>query len=158
MRIIPLLMFLFTFIGGIVLKNKVFLVFFIGLVINGVIWAILNPILQIHFPQISQRPQSYHCYYIETGEKTSTGGLPSGHSQSMGFVCTFLILLAYKHIHSNPMFFLITFISMSLIYLMMYSRTEIYRCHTWLQAQIGTLIGMISALIIYVWIELYKFL
>lgn len=158
MRIIPLIMFFVTSVLGTIFRNRTMLVIFIGLVINGIIWAILNPFLQIHFPNVSQRPQSYHCYYIENGEKTTTGGLPSGHSQSMAFLCTFVIMLSAMHIKSHTLFFLISLVCLALIYLMMYSRTEIYRCHTWFQAQFGTFIGMATAIILYVCIELYRFL
>jgi membrane-associated phospholipid phosphatase len=122
----------------------------IGIIISIITSELLKKYTNKKWHILAKRPQSLHCNCIENNKKSETGGLPSGHSQIMGFFSMWMLLILW-HYNKKIDIYLITvmIILIYFTYLMMYSRVIYYKCHTWLQSIIGTFIGIIIAL--YLW-------
>lgn len=154
-RVAPLLMFFISIAAAFAFKSLAWTFMFVGLLINGAIWGLVNPYFKKNYPEISTRPSKSQCYYFHQKTLTTAGGMPSGHSQSAAFFSTWLILMA---IHAQvPSYVLIPTIMIALWLTlgMMISRVHQYRCHTTLQASTGSMIGIVTALIM--WLILYRF-
>ena len=145
-RVAPVLMFFVSAALAIALKSYAWTFMFVGLVINGAIWGIINPIMKQKYPALSQRPKKTQCYYFHQKTLTNAGGFPSGHSQSTAFFSTWLVLMALHNHVPIPVLIITIAIALWLTLGMMISRVHDYQCHTTLQASTGSIIGIVTAL------------
>lgn len=154
-RFIPILIMVFVFMSFVLFKSKYWLYAGIGLIFNGILWLILTNITHYYLPQFAKRPNIVHCGYIENGKSIDFSGMPSGHAQTIGFISIWVILYMmfgkdYININTHPILaIIIIMISIYSIIGMIHSRAYYYKCHTVLQASVGSLIGMISALLLW---------
>lgn len=154
-RFIPLLIIVFVFMSFVLFNSKYWLYAGIGLILNGILWVVLTRFLNHYLPEYSKRPNTEHCGYIENGKSINASGLPSGHCQTMGFISIWVILYMiygedYINIRTNPLLSsIIILIALYSIVGMIHSRAYYYKCHTVLQASIGTFIGMITAVVLW---------
>lgn len=152
-RILPILLLFEAVLFSFCLDSK-FAKFWwfvvLGIILNGLIWYIVGISIKKYDLALSKRPQTAHCAYIENNKLTVSGGLPSGHCQTMGFFATwfiiYIILNNFEWYIGAPMIGVLLWF----IWFMMYSRVIYFRCHTWFQASTGSLIGSLVAIVLYV--------
>lgn len=163
-RIFPIVLIIICIIDSVLYKSPYSFWLLVGLILNGLLWLVLTKIFAINWPMLAERPNRYNCSYLEQNKPMLYGGFPSGHCQSMGFFVGWVILIIWS-INKNHMniyfiiyFTLIIIVLSYLSYIMMYSRTIYYKCHTWSQAIFGTLIGLITSLIMWNILHFYKFI
>jgi hypothetical protein len=154
-RVLPVLLAFISISFALLFHSMFWWFAFFGLLFNGVIWYILTHTEKLNKSKYAIRPQSKHCSYIENNKNLNVSGLPSGHCQSTGFFATWMIL-------ATLYFRLPTFIAIPAIltnafaiYFEIYSRTQYYKCHTVLQASAGSVIGIVSALILWILFKSY---
>lgn len=156
-RILPVLMFFISISYALMFHSMFWWFALFGLIFNGIIWFILTHTKIINESKYAIRPQEKHCSYIENNKNLNVSGLPSGHCQSTGFFCTWMIIyILYYNVPfvlAIPAILLNTFI----IFYEIYSRTQYYRCHTILQASAGTVVGIVTALLLWILFRFYKF-
>jgi len=148
-RVAPVLMFFLSISFALAFKSIAWTFMFIGLTLNGILWGILTPYLSKKYPNASERPNRSQCYFLYKKDPVSAGGLPSGHSQSAAFFSTWLVFLALHYRFNNPTLIVTFIIALWLTIGMMISRVHDYQCHTTLQATTGSMIGIITAVILW---------
>ena len=149
-RTFPMILMIISFMDFLLYKSLYSLWLCIGLLLNGLIWEISTKYISLKWPSLEDRPNRYHCAYYESDEPITSSGLPSGHCQSMAFFVMWVILIIwYNQGEININIIISIIIGVYLIYMMMYSRVMYYRCHTWLQAIIGSFIGILTAIIMW---------
>jgi membrane-associated phospholipid phosphatase len=150
-RTLPLIFSIVFFFDTILYRNMISFWLLVGLIFNGLIWALINPIIKRNYPNLASRPNTKSCYYLENNKPVKAGGMPSGHCQSMAFVSVFLLLcILYTQSQVSQLVVYTAFcVAIIFIFVMMYSRAQYYRCHTWLQATSGSIIGMTTAIVLY---------
>lgn len=146
-RILPLSMYVLFFLLIIVFKSGIAFFLLAGLLLNGALWFFLSRTFPKILPlEIVTRPNTERCAFIDSDRLLpKTSGFPSGHCQSMGFVATWLILCAI-HV-GTPASSLVPFAAVltASVCFMAYSRVKHYRCHQWIQAIAGSIIGIATA-------------
>ncbi len=141
--------------------NIDFLIFFIGLFLNHKLNSFLkyNVFSQLFgkqdIPLIGKgiRPKgAKNCCSFKPCNPIypKSYGMPSGHSQSAGFFSTLGVLFLLENNNKNNNFITIfgSFIFIITMLFVMYSRVLI-KCHTIEQTIIGSLIGIVVALILF---------
>lgn len=155
-RTFPLILLILTPVYTVIFKSKIALWLFIGLIINGVIWTVLNPIIKKYFPEIAKRPSTKSCYYLENNETVEAGGMPSGHCQSAAFFSIYMILVVWEKTQNIIYTLLSVLVGLFLTGFMMYSRFSYYKCHSVTQTIVGSLIGSSTAFILWYIMIIFK--
>jgi acid phosphatase family membrane protein YuiD len=148
-RVAPVLLTTVAVLSALLFQSVEWAMLVAGLFINGLLWGIINPIIKERYPAIAKRPSKSQCYFFHQKTLTDAGGMPSGHSQSAAFFSTWIILMALRHQLPTPAVVIVFAIALWLTVGMMISRVHEYRCHTQLQAAIGSTIGIVTALILW---------
>lgn len=145
-RVLPVLITFIVILFLVFLENRRFWLFMLaGILINGIIWLILGTLTDKYTPDLAKRPQTKHCAYTETNKEISFSGLPSGHCQTIGFVSAWVILYFIVNRVDIEISVPLSIILVLITYMMMYSRAVYFKCHTWFQAMLGTLLGIMTA-------------
>ena len=105
----------------------------------------------------SRPPNANSCSFILDNSKSTSYGMPSGHSQSAWTVATYLIVKLinnFKTKKNTTLFDYIWLIVSCIIVLSIaiyisYSRVYIEGCHTIQQVSVGGLIGIVCGYLIY---------
>lgn len=149
-RILPVLITFVVTLFLIFLENKKFWAFMLlGILFNGIIWFILGNFTAKMYPLLSKRPQTKHCAYTENNKDIISSGLPSGHCQTVSFVSAWVIIYLIANQVNSEISIPLSIILILFTYIMMYSRTVYFKCHTWLQTIFGTALGIITAIILW---------
>jgi len=144
-RVAPVIILFVSAAAALAFQSLPWTVMFVGLLLNGLIWVLVNPIIKKHYPELSKRPQKSQCYFFYQKNLTDAGGMPSGHCQSAAFFSMFLILMAINSGASMPVIISTILFGAWFTIGMMISRVHYYRCHTTLQATVGSLVGILTA-------------
>lgn len=148
-----------TFIISIATNNPFLIFIVIGLVISGIINLTIKHILKIIFPNknkaiILYRPNTATSCGASNNDKNYSNeiGFPSGHSQSIWFFIT-LLILNMPNYGPIPTIFLIL-VAMAISFSRLGYFTSLgSACHTPLQVLCGSLLGIVLAHFFY----LFKF-
>jgi acid phosphatase family membrane protein YuiD len=151
-RVLPALLYLeavlFLLLFGI--QSGFWLFMCIGFLVNGMIWVIATKVTDKYIPHLSKRPNRKHCYYLEDNSLATSSGLPSGHCQGMAFFATWVLLFMTFN-RRVPYYIFMPTVALLVwaTWYMMYTRVKVYRCHTYNQASAGTIIGILTAIILW---------
>ena len=145
-RQLPFLLVIGSGMTAVLFKSPFWWFCFCGKIVNTIVWVLVTTITKRYFPALAKRPQDMHCYFWENGKPTTSSGLPSGHCQSMGFFAMWMLLYAIQSGFTMVWAIFIGIIGLASSWFMMYTRVDVYSCHTWLQAMSGTLLGMIMTM------------
>ena len=132
---IPLLLFILTFNYNYIYINFLFLVF--GIILNTILKRIIH----------TYRDPSYS----KKCGKIDKYAMPSGHAQIYAMFSTFFILWVMLN-NKNESLFIRLMVSIGIIVFLIticYQRVHL-KCHRLYQVTIGTLIGIVVGIIIYV--------
>lgn len=143
-RVLPILLFFVAFAIAVVNRSKYWLFFVIGMIFSAAISLLLKNFFD-RYPSIAYRPNNINCGYLNTGGPAMSGGFPSGHAQTMGYMTAWFILSAWYFDLPIGIFFIIVVMCTLSIWLTILSRVEHARCHTLLQTEIGTVVGLLVA-------------
>jgi membrane-associated phospholipid phosphatase len=115
---------------------------------------IFRPIMgNKYFPILGYgiRPKgAINCGLFKNGRKSTSYGMPSGHSETSTFFSTYLILKIIFNDDLHLLYKIVSFIFLSFFpLLVMYSRVYWAKCHTLQQVIAGGIIGIIFACIVY---------
>lgn len=149
-RVLPILITFVVMLFLIFLDDKRFWAFIlIGILLNGIIWFIIGTLTGKYIPELAKRPQRKHCAYTEMNKDITFSGLPSGHCQTIAFVSTWVIIYLIANQVNAEISIPLILILILMTYMMMYSRAVYFKCHTWFQAMSGTLLGILTAGLLY---------
>ena len=95
-RTFPMILMIVSFMDSILFKSIYSFWLLMGLILNGLIWEISTKYISFNWPSLEDRPNRYHCAYYESNEPITSGGLPSGHCQSMAFFVIWVILIIWN--------------------------------------------------------------
>jgi membrane-associated phospholipid phosphatase len=146
LRVWPLTVCVITFAYALLYHSMSAWFMLLCLLLNGFIWMLASMLVQILYPKLGMRPQTKSCYFIESSNVAKNNGLPSGHCQSMAVFATWMVLLTWKLSTNTVLKTTVFTLAAALIYLMMYSRSVYYKCHTWTQSVVGSIIGVCTAI------------
>lgn len=153
-RILPVLITLCAVSFAVMFQSPFWAFMVVGILLNGILWTVIGEAVERYYPEVAVRPQTYHCYYIEHDRPAKSGGLPSGHSQTMSFVATWTILYLLSKRVPLPIAVPTAFVLVASTWFMMHSRADHYRCHTWFQTTCGSGIGIVTAIAL--WVAVYR--
>jgi hypothetical protein len=154
-RVLPVLLYFISFAYAIVFWNVGWMMMIAGLALNGAIWRLVNPLTQKYLPKLSVRPNKSQCYFFHQKTLTEASGLPSGHCQAAAFFSMWLVIMAIVYRAPTPVLVSAVCVGVVVTVGMILSRAYEYRCHTLLQANVGSAIGIVTALAM--WPILAKF-
>ena len=159
-RVLPVILYFVT--GACILffwGNIGWVFMMAGLLLNGAIWGFITPLTNKYLPKLSERPSKSQCYFFHQKTLTTASGLPSGHCQAAAFFSAWLLIMAVVYKAPSLWLGITTIISIFFTLGMIWSRVYHYKCHTLLQAVIGTLIGITIAIIFMpIFIKLNRYL
>ena len=148
-RVLPVLLFFIAASYAFTERSKAWWLMVWGLILNGLLWLIITLFMTRNYPALSKRPSRTQCYFWHQKDTGIDNGMPSGHCQSVAFFGTWLVLIAlYYKVHPGILLLAVV-ISLFMIVGMIHSRVTHYKCHTRLQALVGTGLGSITALMFY---------
>jgi hypothetical protein len=139
-RILPVLFMFVGFMMAFMTRASYWIYFVAGLFLTGATSLIIKYFFD-RYPTYANRPNNINCSYINNNMPAMSGGFPSGHCQTMGFVATWFLLYALYHNFPLDIFIVILLLCAVSIWLMILSRVEHSKCHTLLQAYVGTIVG-----------------
>jgi len=147
-RVLPILLFFIAIAYAVTEKSKAWGIMVAGLMLNGLLWLIISLLVSKYYPALAKRPNKSQCYFWYQKNIDVDNGMPSGHCQSAAFFSTWLILMAIYYKLDPVILLLVICIALFITIGMIYSRVVNYKCHTILQASVGTSIGFGTALLL----------
>ena len=155
LRMMPLLTFIISFFYFLLTFNFKYLILTIVLITNDYANRFIKYIIKSTFGDsifgiLGKRPKgAKDCGFFENSPiQKESYGMPSGHSQNIGFISIYLILNTLNQNYKKEKKLLIVSSLIILIFAIMYSRIYL-NCHTYPQVIIGVIIGLLFGYIYY---------
>lgn len=146
---------LFLLIIGISTRNTFILLLFAILNSRHIFVQLVKRYLSGFFKDMSKRPDdAFDCNVINSGGKSHTSGLISGHVFYISTITFYFLYLFTNNLKEMPNSKQIVFIILVLLFacMVMFSRVELH-CHTKYQVYIAFVLGIMWGYLVYFTIE-----
>jgi membrane-associated phospholipid phosphatase len=140
-----LFLIFFSFLQSFLFNDKRGAILGSYLILSILLNGILKEISKNFFGNTGSRPDgAKNCGIIVdcSGKKSTSYGMPSGHSQNFAMVATLIFLALYKNSKKDKYFNIKVIILVFLTICAMYMRIYVEGCHTLSQTVVGASIGV----------------